>query len=509
MKVSFINPLHHPHSMNFLHCLDIVGVKYSHMPLSLPTLAALTPPDWTVELIDENVEPVNLDTDADIVALTGSVAQRLRVCELADGFRKRKKLVALGGPITFDLLEECKAHADVVFIGEGEYTWPAFLEDFKKGSWKNLYHQQEWIDMKDSPVPLFHLLKPGQYASGCVQVTRGCPYRCDFCDIPVKYGSGPRSKQIDQVLKEIRILSEIGYDSAFIVDDNFAGDKAYAKALLKAIAALLPSLPTRMYFYTQATLDVAADDELLELLRAAAFIRLFIGIETGDQARLSELNKKHHTEIDIKRACEKIRSYGITVWGGIMFGLEGDDPSSFDKLVQFILDANFIPVQVGLLQAVPGTALYRRAVETNRFVAFPSLYGVTALSENDIPKATNLVPQKMKEEELTKNFARVLRAMYSPEVFKIKMVQYLSTNTRSMMNSLPTINGKAVMVLVRLFSYFLFKADPETRKMFFQVLGSMASHGFRHLDESFFHLLAYKHLRTHYYRIAEIIESKA
>jgi len=115
----------------------------------------------------------------------------------------------------------------------------------------------------------------------------------------------------------------------------------------------------------------------------------------------------------------------------------------------------------------------------------------------------------MNEEELTKNFARVLRAMYSPEVLKIKMVQYLSTNTRSMMNSLPTINGKAVMVLVRLFSYFLFKADPETRKMFFQVLGSMASHGFRHLDESFFHLLAYKHLRTHYYRIAEIIESKA
>ncbi|OPY87246.1 MAG: hypothetical protein A4E73_03727 [Syntrophaceae bacterium PtaU1.Bin231] len=158
---------------------------------------------------------------------------------------------------------------------------------------------------------------------------------------------------------------------------------------------------------------------------------------------------------------------------------------------------------------MPGTALYRRAVENNRFVAFPSLYGVTALSENDIPKATNLVPQKMKEEELTKNFARVLRAMYSPEVFKAKMVQYLSTNTRSMMKSLPTINGKAVMVLVRLFSYFLFRADPETRKMFFQVLGAMASHRFRHLDESFFHLLAYKHLRAHYYRIAEIIESKA
>jgi radical SAM superfamily enzyme YgiQ (UPF0313 family) len=508
VKILFVNPIHHPHSMNFLHCLDIVGVKYSHMPLSLPTLAAVTPPDIAVELVDENVDPVPFGSDADIIALSGSVPQRDRVFELADEFRKRGKLVALGGPITFDMPEQCKKHADVVFIGEGEYTWPAFLDDYRQGRHKALYHQQEWINMEDSPVPRFKLLKSGQYASGCIQVTRGCPCRCDFCDIPIKYGGAPRSKKIEQVLDEIRALSRLGNDSIFIVDDNFAGHRPYAKALLRAIAALLPTLPTRMYFYTQATLDVANDDELLELLQGARFLRLFIGIETGDKSRLRELNKRHQTEMDIKAACEKIRSYGITVWAGIMFGLEGDDVSSFDKQVEFILETNFIPVQVGLLQAVPGTPLYQRAVDAKRFVDLPSLYGLTALSEEDISKGTNLVPQNMKMEELERNFARVLRVMFSPEAFKVKMFQYIGSNTRSMMKSLPAINLKTVKILVRMFSYFLFRADPATRKMFFQVLGYLISHRLRHLDEAVFHLLAYKHIRTHYYKIAEICESR-
>jgi len=508
LKILFINPKHHPHSMNFLHCLDIVGVKYSHMPLSLPTLAALTPADCAVELTDENVEPVKLLTGADIIALTGSVPQRERVFELADEYRKRGKFVALGRPIAFDMLEECRAHADVVFIGEAEYTWPAFIDDFKKGKHKTIYHQEEWIHMEDSPTPQFHLLKSGQYASGCIQVTRGCPCRCDFCDIPVKYGSQPRSKKVDQVLNEIRILSALGYDSVFIVDDNFAGNRPYAKTLLKETAALLPSLPTKMYFYTQATLDVANDDELLDLFRAAAFRRLFIGIETGDKGKLRDLNKRHQVDIDVKRAVEKIKSYGITVWAGMMFGLEGDDLSAFDREYEFIRDTDFIPVQVGLLQAVPGTPLYRRALEANRLLRLPSIYGLTALSEADVPRATNLVPQKMNEEELERNFARVLRKMFSPESFRAKMIQYINSNTRNMMSSLPGLNLKTVMILKRLLSFYLFRANRETRKMFFQVLRVLLSHRLRNVDETVFHLLAYKHMQAHYYKIAEICESK-
>lgn len=508
MKITFINPKHHPHSMNFHHCMDIVGVKYSHMPLSLPTLAALTPPDCAVGLIDENVEAVNFETDADIIALTGSVPQRKRVFELADEYRKRGKFVAVGGPISFDMPEECKAHADTVFIGEAEYTWPAFIDDFKQGKQKSIYHQKEFINIADSPVPYFHLMKTGQYASGCIQATRGCPYRCDFCDIPIKYGGQPRSKKIEQVLSEIRILSGLGNDSVFIVDDNFAGNKPYAKTLLKEIAALLPSLPTKMYFYTQATLDVANDDELLDLFRAANFLRLFIGIETGDKGKLSELNKRHQVDIDINRAVEKIKSYGITVWAGIMFGLESDDLSSFDRQLEFIRDTNFIPVQVGLLQALPETPLYRRALETNRLLRLPSLLGLTALSEEELSKATNLIPQKMSEEELEKNFARILRKMFSPEAFRAKMIQYIGSNTRNLTSSMPVLNLKTAMILIRMLSFYLFSADRNTRKMFFQVLKALVSHRLRNLDETVFHLLAYKHMQTHYYKIAEICESK-
>jgi radical SAM superfamily enzyme YgiQ (UPF0313 family) len=478
------------------------------MPLSLPTLAALTPPDCAVGLIDENVEAVNFETDADIIALTGSVPQRKRVFELADEYRKRRKFVAIGGPISFDMPEECKAHADTVFIGEAEYTWPAFIDDFKQGKQKSIYHQKEFINIDDSPVPHFHLMKTDQYASGCIQVTRGCPFRCDFCDIPIKYGGQPRSKKIEQVLSEIRILSGLGNDSVFIVDDNFAGNKPYAKTLLREISALLPSLPTKMYFYTQATLDVANDDELLGLFRAANFLRLFIGVETGDKAKLRALNKRHQTDMDIHHAVEKIKSYGITIWAGIMFGLEDDDPSAFDRQLEFIKETNFIPVQVGLLQAVPGTPLYNRAIEENRILRLPSIYGLTALSEEELSKATNLIPQKMTEEELEKNFAHVLRKMFSPESFKAKMIQYIGSNTRNLTSSLPVLNLKTAMILMRMFSFYLFRADRKTRKMFFHVLKALVSHRLRNLDETVFHLLAYKHIQTHYYRIAEICESK-
>ncbi len=507
MKILFVDPRHHPHSMNFLHCLDLVGVQYSHMPLSLPTLAALTPPDIAVRLVDESVEPVPLDTDADIIAITGSIPQRKRCFELADEFRKRGKLVAVGGPITFDMLEDCEAHADVVFIGEGEYTWPRFLADHRAGSRKAVYVQEDRIRMEDSPIPRFDLMKKGAYASACIQVTRGCPCRCDFCDIPVKYGSAPRSKKIEQVLEEIRILARLGNDSIFVVDDNFAANRSYAKALLREIAKLLPTLPTKMYFYTQATLDVANDDELLGLLRDAAFLRLFIGIETGDNGQLRELHKRHQVDMDIPKAVAKIKSYGIMVWAGIMFGLESDDVSTFDRQLAFIRDTDFIPVQVGLLQAVPDTPLYRRAREEHRLITLPSIIGLTALSEAEVDKATNLRPAKMTEQELECGFARVLRRMFSPEIFGMKLIRYMGADSRPMKASKLAVNGKSIMILLRVINFYLFQADKETRRMFFRVMRTLVARGLRNVDETVFHLLAYKHIQAHYYKIAEICES--
>jgi radical SAM superfamily enzyme YgiQ (UPF0313 family) len=493
--------------MNFLHCLDLVGVQYSHLPLSLPTLAAVTPPGIETVLIDENVEAVPLETDAEIVAITGSIPQRKRFFELADAFRKKGKLVAVGGPITFDMLEECKAHADVVFVGEGEYTWPAFLADYRTGSHKAVYVQKEFINIDDSPVPAFHLLRPGAYASGCIQVTRGCPCRCDFCDIPVKYGGVPRSKAIGQVLQEIRALAALGHDSIFVVDDNFAANRAHTKELLKAIAGLLPTLPNKMYFYTQATLDVANDEELLGLLRDAAFLRLFIGIETGDNGKLRELHKRHQVGMDIRRAVEKIKSYGITVWAGIMFGLENDDLASFDQQFEFIRDTDFIPVQVGLLQAVPDTPLYRRAVEEHRLIKMPSIIGLTALSEAEVEKATNLLPTRMTERELEQNYACVLRKMFAPEVYGAKLISYIGADARPMLSSKLALNGKSVMVLLRTVLFYLLHADRQTRRMFFRVSWTLLKRGLRNVDETVFHLLAYKHIQAHYYKIAEICEA--
>ena len=362
--------------------------------------------------------------------------------------------------------------------------------------------------MADSPIPKFHLLKSKSYASGCVQVTRGCSNRCTFCDIPVKYGNGPRSKKIEQVLEEIRILSELGHDSIFFVDDNFAGNREYAKELLREIAKLIPTLPTSMYFYTQSTLDVADDDELMALFRDAAFYRLFIGIETGNKDKLRNLNKRHQLDMDIKKAVDKITSYGITVWAGIMFGLEGDDKASFDEQIKFIVDTNFIPVQVGLLQAVPDTPLYKKSLANDSLKILPSIYGLTALSEEDVVESTNITPSGISNAELNVEFARVLRAMFSPEVFEKKMIKYIRGTSKGLMSTLPPLNLNTVMILARMVSYYLFKADSRTRKMFFKVLFALIGNKLKNLDETVFHILAYKHMQTHYFKIAEICEKR-
>ena len=191
------------------------------------------------------------------------------------------------------------------------------------------------------------------------------------------------------------------------------------------------------------------------------------------------------------------------------FGLESDDLSSFDQQLAFIRDTDFIPVQVGLLQAVPDTPLYKRAQEGHRLIKLPSIIGLTALSEREVAKATNLLPRNMTEQELERNFARVLRLMFAPEIFGMKLIRYMNVGSRPMLSSKLSVNGKSIMILLRIVDFYLFHADRDTRRMFFRVVGKLLTHRLRNWDEMVFHLLAYKHIQAHYYRIAEICESKA
>ncbi|MDH3343000.1 MAG: B12-binding domain-containing radical SAM protein, partial [Gammaproteobacteria bacterium] len=382
MKIVLVSTKIEAHAMNFAYCMDLVGCNFSHIPLPLATIAALTPDDVEVTIIDENVEAIPDVLDADIIGFTAILCQKERTFELAKRFRAEGKLVAVGGALVDDQPEECRDAMDVVFKGEAEYTWPRFIEEYRESRHADYYHQQEWVDVKDSPIPRFDLIKTERYSAGCIQITRGCPYRCEYCDVPTKNGGFPRSKAIENALQEIRLLSEIGYDSIFVVDDHFAGNRKFAKDLLRAIAELLPSLPTKMYFYTQVSLNVAKDEELLQLFHDASFRRLFIGIETSDSEQLLNINKKHNIEQDILTSIRRIQSYGITVWAGILFGLDGDSEEKYNNQYDFIMKSGITPVQIGLLQAMPETPLYDRVIEEGRLVELPQIMGSSGLGDN-------------------------------------------------------------------------------------------------------------------------------
>ncbi|MFZ3072558.1 MAG: radical SAM protein [Thermodesulfobacteriota bacterium] len=508
MKVLFINPKQSPNAMNFAHCMDLAGAKSSHIPLGLATLAALTPSFARVAILDENIEPLTPGCDADIVAITGMLSQRNRVLKLAREYKAMGKHVAIGGPMTFDLAGECEKYSDTVFVGEADLTWPEFIEDFRSGSPKRLYSQKGRADVNKTPLPRYDLLKTRLYASASIQATRGCPYRCDFCDIPVRYGDAPRSKDIGLVIAELKAISRLGFDSVFFVDDNFAGDKIYAKKLLREIAKVLPALSPRPYFYTQATLDVAEDEEMLLLFRKAGFQRLFIGIETFDEASLLRLNKGHNARLDMEAAVRRISSHGITVWASLMFGLENRAPATFDEEVSRLLGAGAVPLQVGLLQAVPGTPLHERALREKRFVEMPSVIGSVALSEPGVKRTTNLVHDISTEKDLNSGLAKSLKALFEPDAYARVLIKNAKKSPRNFFSSMPRLNANNIGVVGRTLWYYLFTAEKPARKMFLNVLKGVLFSGMRNADEVIYHLVIYKHLRKHYLELAGMCEAR-
>jgi hypothetical protein len=226
VRVFLVNPIFPPSLWNFAGCRDLEGSRYAHPPLALPTVAALTPRPHVVTCVDENVEAVDLDAPADIVGLTGYYIQRERLFALADAFRARGRRVCIGGPIVEEsTLDECLAHADHVFRGEAEYTWPRFFDDLAAGRAERIYRQAELVDLRDSPLPRSELLRLARYSTTTIETSRGCPYSCELCEIPARLGRRAQTKSVAQVMAEVRALHRLGADSIFIVDDRpAAGD---------------------------------------------------------------------------------------------------------------------------------------------------------------------------------------------------------------------------------------------------------------------------------------------
>jgi len=421
VKIHLVTPRNPESFWTYDRILPSLGKSCIFPNLSMPTVAGLTGPEHEVTLCDENVEEVDFDVEADIVGVTGYIVHKQRMLEIADEFRRRGRFVVIGGPYASLCPEELHGRCDVLFVDEAEETWPRFLADFEAGHWYAEYRPREKPDLTASPTPRFDLLKVDRYHAMTIQFARGCPFNCEFCDIIVVYGRRPRVKSVPQVMAEVEECHRLGATQVFLVDDNFIGNKKHAKELLRAIADWSAANDHPMHFNTEVSLNVAQDAELLELLRAARFTTIFIGIESPRKASLLETHKTQNMRGDLVENVRKIQEYGIQVQAGMIVGFDHDDESIFAEQLRFIQDARIPVSMTGMLQAMPKTPLHDRMAKEGRLVAE---------SVGDQFIFSNILPKAMSRIEFYKGYRTLIADLYEFRNYRRRTLEFILNRGR-------------------------------------------------------------------------------
>jgi len=400
----------------------MVGAKYPAAPLGLLTVAALLPQHWTFQLIDENVEPL-LDEHikwADIVCSGGMLPQQKNILGLIRRVHDLGRTIVVGGPDPTsqpDVYHE----ADFLVLGEGEVTIPMFLNDLKNGIASGRYVSTEKSDMLSVGVPRYDLIRFRDYLMIGLQFLRGCPFNCEFCDVIELYGRVPRFKSNQQVIKELQSLYDLGYRGHIdIVDDNFIGNKKKAKDLLREIKIWTQKHRYPFYFSTESSINLADDDELLQLMRDVDFRYVFLGIETPEDAVLENNKKTQNVDVSIEEAVMKLLSYGIVSNGGFIIGFDHEGSQIAGKMIDSIRQSGICLAMVSLLYALPNTQLTRRLASDGRL--FPQ--ASRSVSDSDIDQTTGglnfitLIPRTV----ILKNFIQVIDTIYEPSNYYKRVV---------------------------------------------------------------------------------------
>jgi radical SAM superfamily enzyme YgiQ (UPF0313 family) len=385
------------------HALPFVRAKALSPLACLPLLAALTPSQHHVTLIDENVESIDFErcARADIVGITGMIVQHARMMEILCELKRRGVFVVLGGPLVTAVEEYFAGHADVVFIGESEETWPRFLAEWAEGRHQPRYEQAEKTDLTTVPAPRYDLLKMRCYAHATVQFSRGCPFQCEFCDIIVVFGRRPRMKTVPQVLTELDALRAQGVEHVLIVDDNLIANRKAIKEVLRAVAAWQEQNGFPFSFQCEASLDLADDAEMMRLMVAANIGVVFVGIESPNEDSLRETKKlqnlrKGGTMVDKVHAIQRA---GIEVFSGMVLGFDHDDAGIFEAHRRFTTEARIVNSLISLLVAIPGTPLFDRLQREGR-VDWKATYG------------SNIIPLQMSGAALRHGAVELAREIY-------------------------------------------------------------------------------------------------
>ncbi len=403
---------------SFKHALRFVSKRAAFPPLGLLTVAAMLPDHWNLRLVDLNVTGIS-DADlewADYVMLSAMIVHRESVREIVARARAAGRPVIGGGPL-FTTGHEEFPEIDHFVLGEVEALMPQVVADMEAGRLERIYESAERPDVTASPIPRWDLVDPRHYASMAVQFSRGCPFNCEFCDIIVMNGRVPRTKTPAQVLAELDALRERGWNgSVFLVDDNFIGNKVKVKTLLREMIAWRGRTGARMTFFTEASVNLAREDELLDLMVEAGFKKVFLGIETPVMESLKECQKMQNTAVDLTEAVRRIQSAGMAVMGGFIVGFDNDTPDIFDRQFAFIQNAGVVTAMVGVLTALPKTQLYQRLVAEGRLL--------TAATGNNTEAFCNFVP-KLDREFLVAGYRRLMKTLYEPRIYYRRIFEFL------------------------------------------------------------------------------------
>ena len=412
MRILLVYPECPPALWSFKYAMRYFGKKAMYPPLGLLTVAAMLPKRWPMKLIDMNTDTLREEDLrwADYVFISAMVIQKKSVHEVVERCKNLQVKVVAGGPL-FNLEPESFPDVDHLVLNEAEVTLPLFLSDLDKGCAKHIYSSPEWPDLTQTPIPSWDLIDFSKYASLSVQYSRGCPFDCEFCDIVLLNGHRPRTKSSDQILAELDALYRRGWrGSVFLVDDNFVGNKRKLKTeILPAIIGWMCQREFPFSLCTQASINLADDDELMRLMAEAGFTGLFVGIESPNEGSLVEAGKVPNLGSDLLASVKKIHSHGMAIWGGFVVGFDSDPPSIFDEQINFIQKSGIVPVMVSLLGAPPGTKLYQRLKKENRIVKGNYSGDISECSTNIIPK--------MGYKKLIEGHKRMLRSIYSPKSY--------------------------------------------------------------------------------------------
>jgi len=420
----------------FQYSLSLISKKAASPPLGLLTMASLLPKEWEIKLIDINVEKLK-DKHikwTDIVFISAMLIQEKSTKEIIQLCRHYGKKIVAGGP-AFTALKKDFALVDHYVLNEAELTLPLFLKDLKEGKTKEYYTSTKKINIEKIPLPFWSLINHKKYASMAVQYSKGCPFNCDFCSITTMDGHISRTKTPQQMTEELDAIYNFGFrGSVFIVDDNFIGNKKNVKLMLKELIQWQKQHNYPFTFFTEASINLAKEHDLMCLMRLSNFYKVIIGIETTNIKSLRECGKLQNVNININKAVQTIQENGLEVTAGFIVGFDNDTKEVFDSLIEFIQNSNIITAMVGILNAVPGTELYKRLKKEGRILQHSSGEN-TDCSINFLPK--------MDVKELIDGYKKIVSTIYSRKYCYKRIKNFIKTHQSTTKTKLTLTDIKA------------------------------------------------------------------